>query len=98
MIAYRGELILFLSSCGAQPVPGPPRPRLALELLRDLLVRLPAEEPDLVPSKRRIVPDLHPEPVLLLEPPEPVRVLLHQVDGDVRVDAEEELLLLRPLS
>src|SRR6267142_144513 len=69
-----------------------------LELLRDLFERLPAEEPDLISPQGRIVPDLHAESELLLEPTQPVGVLLHQMHRHVRMDAEDELLLTRALA
>src|SRR6267378_4875738 len=73
-------------------------PSSVLELLRDLFERLPAEEPYLISPQGRIVPDLHPESELPLEPTQPVGVLLHQMHRHVRMDAEDELLLPRALA
>src|SRR5438034_21831 len=70
----------------------------ALELLRDLFERLPAEEADLISPQGRIVPNFHAEPELPLQPAQSVGVLLHQVHRYVRMDAEDQLLLLRALS
>src|SRR6266850_7945402 len=85
-------------------IPFPPRRRscaadgLALELLRDLLQRPAAEEADLVATKRRIIANLYPEPVVPLDLLQPVRPLLNQVDRHIRMHPKEQLLVPGPLT
>src|SRR5438093_4102723 len=60
-------------------------PRLAFELLGDLLEGPPAEQANLVPPERGIVPDLDAEAVAPLEIFQEIRILLHQMHGEVRM-------------